>query len=83
MPHRRKLEILIVDDNIGDVLLTKETLVEASRANRVSTACDGIEALERMRRNGKFFGEAKPDLVLLEHEHAEKEWLRSARGNAR
>ncbi|MEO8793566.1 MAG: response regulator [Chthoniobacteraceae bacterium] len=60
------MEILLVDDNVGDVVLTKEALKGVNFTNHVSTARDGIEALEFLRREGKFSNAPKPDLVLLD-----------------
>ena len=47
------LEILLVEDNLGDVLLTKEALKEAKFHNSLSVARDGVEAMEFLHRNGK------------------------------
>ena len=66
MPLNRNIEILLVDDNVGDVVLTKEALKGASFSNRVSTAHDGVEAIEFLHRRGKFANAPKPDLVLLD-----------------
>ena len=63
---RRNVEILLVDDNVGDVVLMKEALKGANFGNRVSIAYDGIEALEFLHRTGRFTSAPKPDLVLLD-----------------
>ena len=62
----RTVEILLVDDNIGDVVLTKEALKGSNFTNRVSIARDGFEALAFLRREGKFAGAPTPDLILLD-----------------
>jgi len=62
----QEVEILLVDDNLGDVVLTKEALKESSFNNRVSTVRDGVEAMEFLRRTGKFSAAPRPDLVLLD-----------------
>jgi CheY-like chemotaxis protein len=64
--QNRTLEILLVDDNLGDVVLTQEALKSATITNRVSTAHDGLEALEFLRRTGKFANAPRPDLILLD-----------------
>lgn len=62
----RTIEILLVDDNIGDVVLTKEALKGANFTNRVTIARDGFEALEILRHTGKFAAAPTPDLILLD-----------------
>lgn len=66
MAAQRTVEILLVDDNIGDVVLTKEALKGAEFPNRVSVVRDGCEALEFLRRTGKFANASRPDLILLD-----------------
>jgi len=66
MAPPRPVEILLVDDNIGDVVLTKEALKGVNFSNRVSTARDGIEALEFLRRQGRFSEAPRPDIILLD-----------------
>ena len=66
MAQQRTVEILLVDDNIGDVVLTKEALKGADFSNHVSVARDGFEALEFLRRTGKFADAKRPDLILLD-----------------
>ncbi len=66
MAHPRTVEILLVDDNIGDVVLTKEALKGADFSSHVNVARDGFEALEFLRRTGKFSSAPRPDLILLD-----------------
>ncbi len=66
MAAQRTVEILLVDDNIGDVVLTKEALKGAEFPNRVSVVRDGCEALEFLCRTGKFASASRPDLILLD-----------------
>jgi chemotaxis family two-component system response regulator Rcp1 len=66
MLQGRVVEILLVDDNPGDVRLTLEAFKEGKLANNVSVVWDGIEAMEFLRRQGKYVGAARPDLVLLD-----------------
>lgn len=66
MTPNRLVEILLVDDNIGDVVLTKEALKGADFTNRVSIARDGFEALDCLRKTGKFANAPTPDLILLD-----------------
>jgi two-component system, chemotaxis family, response regulator Rcp1 len=62
----RPIEILLVEDNPGDVRLTKEALREGKVANNLSVAVDGVEALAFLRREGPHANAARPDLVLLD-----------------
>lgn len=60
------IEILMVDDDEGDVLMTREALEEAKFANNFHVVNDGFEALEFMGKNGKFSDAPTPDLLLLD-----------------
>jgi chemotaxis family two-component system response regulator Rcp1 len=62
----RICEILLVEDNPADARLTLEVLRESKIKNRLSHAKDGVEALEFLRREGKFEDAPTPDLVLLD-----------------
>ena len=60
------VEILLVEDSPGDVRLTIEALKEAKVSNRLSVVGDGVEAMEYLRRQGKYAHAARPDVVLLD-----------------
>ncbi|WP_141592424.1 response regulator [Myxococcus sp. AB056] len=60
------IEILLVEDNPGDVRLTVEALKEGKVRNRLSVARDGVEALAFLRRQGAYADAAQPDLILLD-----------------
>lgn len=62
----KPIEILLVEDNPADVRLTQEALREGKVRNNLHVARDGVEALEFLRREGKFTGSPRPDLVLLD-----------------
>ena len=62
----RPVEILIVEDNPGDVRLTREALKEGKIRNNLHAVQDGVAALAFLRREGPFAGAAKPDLILLD-----------------
>jgi two-component system, chemotaxis family, response regulator Rcp1 len=66
--HERSnvVEILIVEDNPGDVRLTVEALKEAKVRNNLSVVTDGVEAMEFLRRKGRFASAVRPDLILLD-----------------
>jgi len=63
---RRPIEILIVDDNPGDVRLTVEALKDGKIQSRLYTANDGVEAIAFLRRRGEFAYAPLPDLILLD-----------------
>ena len=60
------IEILLVEDNPGDVRLTEEAFKEGRVYNHMSVAGDGVEALAFLRREGKYADAPRPDLVLLD-----------------
>jgi CheY-like chemotaxis protein len=62
----RPAEILMVEDNPGDVVLAIEALKEGKLLNRVSVVRDGVEAMSYLRRRGQFEKAPRPDLVLLD-----------------
>jgi CheY-like chemotaxis protein len=62
----RPVEILLVEDNPGDVRLTIEALREGKVRNHLSVAEDGEEALAFLRREGSHAGAPRPDLILLD-----------------
>jgi CheY-like chemotaxis protein len=62
----RPIEILLVEDNPGDVRLTIEALKEGKVSNHLSVARDGVEALSFLRREGPHANAARPDLILLD-----------------
>ena len=60
------VEILLVDDNPGDVELTKVALRDAKIVNTIHVVRDGAEALAFLRCEGEFADAPRPDLVLLD-----------------
>jgi len=60
------VEILLVEDSPGDVRLTLEALKEAKMNNRMTVVGDGVEAMEYLRRQGKYVDATRPDVVLLD-----------------
>jgi chemotaxis family two-component system response regulator Rcp1 len=59
-------KILLVDDNPADANLTCEVLATSERATQVSTVADGEQAIDFLRRAGKFADVARPDLIILD-----------------
>ena len=62
----RTVEILLVEDNPGYVGLTRETLSDSKLINHMSVAENGVEAMAFLRREGKYAGATRPDLILLD-----------------
>ena len=62
----RPMEILLVEDDLEDAGLTIEALREGDVACRVSLVRDGEEAIEFVRRLGKYARAPRPDLILLD-----------------
>ena len=62
----RPVEILLVDDDAGDVLLAREAFADGKFANRVHVAEDGEKALAFLRREGGFEDAPEVDIILLD-----------------
>jgi two-component system, chemotaxis family, response regulator Rcp1 len=62
----RPVDILLVEDNPGDVRLTKEALKDAKVLNEIYVAKDGVEAMQFVHREGSFANAPMPDLILLD-----------------
>jgi CheY-like chemotaxis protein len=63
----KPIEVLLVEDNPGDVRLTVEALKESKmRHNNVSVVGNGVEALAFLRREGKYADAPRPDIILLD-----------------
>ncbi len=62
----RQINILLVEDNEGDILLTTEALQESRLPNIPFVVKDGWEALQFLEKKGEFKNAATPDLVLLD-----------------
>lgn len=64
--QNRPIEVLLVEDNPGDVRLTRETFTESGARARLHVVGDGVEALAFLRRQGPYTGAARPDMILLD-----------------
>ncbi|MGR3177083.1 MAG: response regulator [Candidatus Anammoxibacter sp.] len=62
----KPIEILLVDDNPGDVRLTEEALKETKVNSILNVVVDGVEALHYLRRTGKYTNAARPEIMLLD-----------------
>lgn len=63
---KRLIEILLVEDNPGDIRLTQEGLKETKMLNNLYVTMDGAEALDFLRKVGKYADVPRPDLILLD-----------------
>lgn len=60
------VNILLVEDNLGDIRLTQEALKEDKLKINLHVVMDGVEALSYLHKEGKYANEPTPDLVLLD-----------------
>ena len=66
MTERQPLNILLVEDNPGDVDLTVKALDGSKFRNKIAVAADGEIAMAMLRHEGEHARAARPDLVLLD-----------------
>ena len=62
----KPIEVLLVEDNAGDIRLTQEALKENRLLVDLTIARDGVEATAYLRRKGRYAGVLTPDLILLD-----------------
>jgi CheY-like chemotaxis protein len=62
----KPIDILLVDDDAGDVLLTKKALHDGKLCNTIHVARDGEEAMAILRREGEHREAVRPDLIFLD-----------------
>src|SRR6056297_1048953 len=60
------VEILLAEDNPGDVVLTRKALEQGKLANNLHVTTDGVDALEFLRQDGEYEDAPRPDLILLD-----------------
>jgi CheY-like chemotaxis protein len=66
MAEREPVEILLAEDNPGDVKLTRKALEQGRLANNLHVVNDGVETMQFLRGEGEYEGRPRPDLVLLD-----------------
>lgn len=64
--HVNLIEVLLVEDSPADVRLTREALKEEKMRVNLQVVGDGVEAMQFLRREGKFATAVQPDLILLD-----------------
>jgi chemotaxis family two-component system response regulator Rcp1 len=62
----KPIEILLIEDNPGDVRLTKEVLMEGKVRNHLKVVGDGVQAMAFLRRENNYAEAPRPDLILLD-----------------
>ena len=66
MGNGRPIDVLLVEDNPGDIYLISSALAQGAIEKRLSVVTDGAEAIDYLERRGRHAGAAAPDLVLLD-----------------
>lgn len=66
MKTNNTIEILLVEDNPGDIRLTLEALKEGKINNKIDVVTDGEQAIDYLKSTGEFKGKTLPDLILLD-----------------
>jgi len=62
----RQIEVLLVEDDPGDVMMTREAFQDYKLHNQLHVVSDGAEAMAFLRQDGEYAGRPRPDLVLLD-----------------
>ena len=62
----KPVEVLLVEDNPGDVRLTQEAFKEGKLRNGLRVVMDGVEAMAFLRREGEYADAPRPDIILLD-----------------
>lgn len=66
MPTMKSIQILLIEDNEGDILLTEEAFLNSKIKNVVSVVRDGWEAMLYLEKTEKYASVKTPDLILLD-----------------
>jgi CheY-like chemotaxis protein len=65
-PAGQPIEVLLVEDDPGDVLLIREAFADNKVHNNLNVVSDGEQALAYLRQEGEYAGALRPDLMLLD-----------------
>jgi CheY-like chemotaxis protein len=60
------IEILLIEDDPGDILLIRESFADHKVGNRLSVVSDGVEAMAFLRGEGEYAARPRPDLIVLD-----------------
>lgn len=66
MENLKVIDILLIEDNIGDARLTMEALKDGKVRNNLTVVYDGVEATDYLFRRNKYLFATRPDLILLD-----------------
>jgi CheY-like chemotaxis protein len=66
MSDSAEIDVLLVEDDEGDVLMTREAFEHHKLRNQLHVVPDGVEAIAFLRREGKHEGAPRPGLILLD-----------------
>jgi CheY-like chemotaxis protein len=66
MESVRVVDVLLVEDDPGDVLMTQEAFADHKVHNRLHVVSDGVEAMAFLRKEGSYADVPTPDLILLD-----------------
>ncbi|SNZ13237.1 Response regulator receiver domain-containing protein [Natronoarchaeum philippinense] len=64
--REEEVDLLLVEDNPGDIKLTEKAFENASLRNDLRVVTDGVEAMRYLRDEGEYADDPRPDLVLLD-----------------
>jgi two-component system, chemotaxis family, response regulator Rcp1 len=64
--HPKTQNILLVEDNPADILLTREAFKEGAIPHEMNAVNDGVEAVSYLKRAGMYADAVRPDLILLD-----------------
>jgi two-component system, chemotaxis family, response regulator Rcp1 len=62
----KSVEVLIIEDNEGDIRLIKEAFKDSKIVNKFSVVSDGQQALDFLNKSGEFESSVRPDIILLD-----------------
>ncbi len=65
-PEPRIVDVLLIEDNPIDVMVTKEAFDKGRLRNHLHAVYDGVEALDFLRRTGSYSNAPRPDLIMLD-----------------
>lgn len=64
--NKKPIKILLIEDNPGDIRLTIEAFKDSKFDNILEVAEDGIEAINFLRKKGKYKDKSLPDIIILD-----------------